>query len=40
LGDFVNSEKLCDRVISIPFHQYLKNDEREYIVEKINKFYL
>lgn len=40
VGDFIKAEKLCDKVISVPFHQYLKDDEREYIVEKINEFYL
>jgi dTDP-4-amino-4,6-dideoxygalactose transaminase len=40
VGDFKKAEKLCDKVISIPFHQYLKEDEKEYIVEKINEFYL
>tara|TARA_B100000780_G_C21104405_1_gene445876 strand:- start:948 stop:2048 length:1101 start_codon:yes stop_codon:yes gene_type:complete len=40
IGDFKNAEKLCDKVISIPFHQYLKEDEKEYIVGKINEFKL
>jgi dTDP-4-amino-4,6-dideoxygalactose transaminase len=40
IGNFKNAEKLCDKVISIPFHQYLKKDEKEYIVGKINEFKL
>lgn len=39
VGDFTNAEDICERVISIPFHQYLKSDEIEYISDKINFFY-
>ena len=38
-GDFPISETLCKSVISIPFHQYLINDEIEYISNAINSFY-
>ena len=39
LGDFPNAERLCDSVISIPFHQHLSKDKLQYISEKINSFY-
>ena len=39
VGDSSEAEKLCDKVISIPFHQYLKDEEKNYIAEKINNFY-
>ena len=29
-GDFSNAEYLCDRVISLPFHQYLE-EPRYYL---------
>ena len=39
VGDFPLAEKVCNKVISIPFHQYLKDDEKEYIVKNVNSFY-
>ena len=39
IGDFPNAEKICKKVISVPFHQYLKNEENKYISDKINLFY-
>ena len=39
VGDFPLAEKICNKVISIPFHQYLKEDEKEYIVKNVNSFY-
>lgn len=38
-GDFPIAEKICDSVISVPFHQYLKKKELDYIAKKINEFY-
>ena len=38
-GDFPKAEELCNKVISIPFHQHLKKEEKNYIVEKIIEFY-
>lgn len=38
-GDFPNAEKICDQVLSIPFHQHLKKSQIDYIANKINNFY-
>ena len=38
-GDFPNSEYLCDRVISLPFHQYLQEEEILFVSDLVNKYY-
>jgi dTDP-4-amino-4,6-dideoxygalactose transaminase len=38
-GDFPNAEMLCNKVISLPFHQNITKNQIKYISEKINKFY-
>ena len=38
-GDFPNAEYLCDRVISLPFHQYLDEDEILFVSDLVNKYY-
>ena len=38
-GDFPKAEYLCDRVISLPFHQYLKEDEILFVSDLVNKYY-
>jgi len=38
-GDFPNAEYLCDRVISLPFHQYLEEEEILLVSDMVNKFY-
>ena len=38
-GDFVNAEKIAKKVLSFPHHQYLKEEEIEYVAESINNFY-
>ena len=38
-GDFPNAEYLCDRVISLPFHQYLEEDEILFVSDLVNKYY-
>jgi dTDP-4-amino-4,6-dideoxygalactose transaminase len=34
-----NSEYLCNKVLALPHHQYLKEKEIKYICNNINKFY-
>jgi dTDP-4-amino-4,6-dideoxygalactose transaminase len=38
-GDLPISENMCNKVISVPFHQGLKRKEIIYIAKLINKFY-
>lgn len=39
-GDFPKTEKDCDSIITLPSHQYLTDEEIEYMIEKIKQFYL
>jgi len=39
-GDYPVAEYFCDRVISLPFHQYLKEEEILLVSELVNKYYL
>ena len=38
-GDFPISETQAERILSLPIHQYLTNDEILYICETVNKFF-
>ncbi len=38
-GAFPVAEKLSEQIVSLPFHQYLKNSEIEYIVDAIRSYY-
>ena len=38
-GDYPMAEYFCDRVISLPFHQYLKEEEILLVSELVNKYY-
>ena len=38
-GDFPKAEYMCDRVLSLPFHQYLKKDEILFVSGLVNKYY-
>ncbi|PID28525.1 MAG: transcriptional regulator [Candidatus Cloacimonadota bacterium] len=38
-GDFPNSEKVADSVLSIPIYSELTEDQKYYVVEKIKSFY-
>lgn len=38
-GDLPATEKLCDEILSLPFFPYLRDEEVEYVVEKIREFY-
>ena len=38
-GQFEIAEKLANRVISIPVHEFIKKKELDYMISKIKKFY-
>lgn len=38
-GDFPVTEKMADRIISLPVHQYLSEEQINYVIEKIYSFY-
>ena len=36
--DLSVTEKVCDRVLSLPMHPYLTEEDQDYIVDSIKKF--
>ena len=38
-GDFSVCEKVCDTVISLPVHEFITNEQIDYVVSKIRDFY-
>ncbi len=38
-GDFPLAEKICDSVLSLPVHEFITPEQRNYVVEKIKEFY-
>ena len=38
-GDFPVSEMVCDTVISMPVHEFVTNEQIDYVVSKIRDFY-
>ncbi len=36
----IKAQALCDRVLSIPIHPYLTNEEVNYIIDSINEFFI
>lgn len=38
-GDFKNAESIADKVLSLPHHQYLTEDEIKYVSDSVNEFY-
>ena len=38
-GDFPVAERQCDRVLALPHHQHLTEEQITYVAEKVNKFY-
>lgn len=38
-GDFPKTERDCDSVITFPAHQYLTDEEIQYIIDTVNEFY-
>jgi dTDP-4-amino-4,6-dideoxygalactose transaminase len=40
LRSTVIAQALCDRVLSIPIHPYLTNEEVQYIIDSVNAFFI
>ena len=38
-GDFPIAEAQCDRVVALPHHQHLTDDQIAYVAERVNEFY-
>ncbi len=38
-GDFPIAERQCERVLALPHHQHLTEDQIAYVAESVNKFY-
>ncbi len=38
-GDFPEAERQAARILSLPVHQYMQDDEIEYVVESVRGFY-
>ncbi|MCD6216249.1 DegT/DnrJ/EryC1/StrS family aminotransferase, partial [bacterium] len=38
-GDYPKAEKVCDEVLSIPIHQYLSDEQVEFVIETIRGFF-
>lgn len=39
-GDFPVAESHCESIITLPVHQHLKENQVDYVIEKIREFYL
>ena len=38
-GDFPNAELICKSVLSLPVHEFISKQQREYVVQKIKFFF-
>ena len=38
-GDFPIAEKICQEVLSLPVHEFITVEYREYMLNKIKEFY-
>ncbi len=38
-GDFPITEMICKEIISLPVHEFITSEQRNYVVEKIREFY-
>ena len=38
-GDFPLAEKICQEALSLPVHEFISAEQREYILSKIKDFY-
>ncbi len=38
-GDFPVAESICDSILSLPVHEYLKTEDQKYVASKIIEFY-
>ena len=39
-GDFPTAEAICNSAISLPVHEFITPEQREFMIEKITEFYL
>ena len=39
VGDFPVAEKVCREVISLPVHEFITEQQREFVVQKVKEFY-
>ena len=39
-GDFPETEKVCEEVLSLPVHEFITQDQISFIVSCIKEFYL
>ena len=39
VGDFPNTELICKSVLSLPVHEFITNEQKEYVVLKIKQFF-
>jgi dTDP-4-amino-4,6-dideoxygalactose transaminase len=38
-GDFPKTEEMADKILSLPIHQFLREEEIKYVVSKMKEFY-
>jgi len=38
-GDFPNAEETCKNVLSLPVHEFITKEQREYVAKKVKEFY-
>jgi dTDP-4-amino-4,6-dideoxygalactose transaminase len=38
-GDFPESEKQADEILTLPAHQFINEEQIEYTLEQVHKFY-
>ena len=38
-GDFPVAETVCNEVISLPVHEFISKEQREFVIQKIEEFY-
>ena len=39
MGNFPVCETVCDQVISLPVHEFITNEQIDYVISKIRDFY-
>lgn len=40
LGDFPNTERVCSKTVSLPVHEFITQEELDYMINLIKEFYL
>ena len=38
-GDFPICESICESILSLPVHEFIKRDQQDYVIKKIREFY-